>query len=269
MSAPGSVSRPLAVPAAVAVAALGVAAMLEAPRLGLWLGLGIRAQIAFATVLLAVPALFVLAWIKDARRAALGPGPVTFRLAGLSILLGAALWVASIGLMELQSLVVPPSPEYLELFRRLYAALAPNGPADALVSLAVIAALPALCEELVMRGVLLSSLAGPLGPSLAVVLTAAAFAAIHLDLFRLLFTFVLGLALGSLRIRTRSLWSPVTVHVTFNALTFALAPLVDDPSRPYAPQPGLGLLCLLAGVAVAWPLVRALRPPGPPGRASS
>ena len=50
------------------------------------------------------------------------------------------------------------------------------------------------------------------------------------------------------------------VHVTLNALTFLIAPLVDDPSQAYTPQPALGLACLLAGAAVAWPLLRALRP---------
>ncbi len=51
---------------------------------------------------------------------------------------------------------------------------------------------------------------------------------------------------------------PSSAHVTLNALTFAIAPLVDDPAQPYTPQPALGLACLVAGAAVAWPLLRAL-----------
>ena len=110
-----------------------------------------------------------------------------------------------------------------------------------------------------MRGVLLPSLAARLAPAAAVTLTAAAFALIHFDPIRLLFTFVLGLVLGALRLRTGSLWPPVTVHLTLNTLTFLIAPLVDDPSQAYTPQPALGLACLLAGAAVAWPLLQALR----------
>ena len=49
---------------------------------------------------------------------------------------------------------------------------------------------------------------------------------------------------GALRLRTGSLWPPVIAHVTLNALTFSIAPLVDDPARPYTPQPALGLACL-------------------------
>lgn len=263
MSLPGSESpRPLEPALALAVAATGFAAMLAGPlqaqRLGL--GLGIRSQVAMGTVLLAFPALLTLIARPGAGRAAVGEGAVPVRTTRLSVALGAALWVGSIGLLEMQSLVFPPPAETLDLFRRLHAALAPSSLLDGLVSLAVIALLPALSEELVMRGVLLPSLAARTGAAPAVLLTAAIFALIHLDPIRLLFTFVLGVLLGLLRLRTRSLWPSVVVHSTLNALTFAIAPLVDDPTQPYAPQPALGLLCLAVGTALAWPILRALRP---------
>ena len=268
MRADGSASpSPIKVPPALAVTALGVAAMVASPQLALRLSLdlGLRAQVAFGTLLLALPAAVYLLARPAAVRAALGAGSVSRRSTAVSALLGTALWVGSIGLMEMQSLVYPPPPETLELFRRLHAALAPSGPLDALVSIGVIAVLPALCEELVMRGVLLPSLAAVVPATPAVVLTAAAFALIHFDPIRLLFTFVLGLVLGFLRLRTGSLWPPVVVHLTLNTLTFAVAPLVDDPSAPYTPQPVLGFACLLVGTAVAWPLLRAVvreaRPP--------
>ena len=259
---PGSLS----IASAVMVTTLGVAAMVAGPALAQRLspGLGVRALVAIGTLLLALPALAVLAARPSAWRAVRGLA-VTPRTAATSVLLGAALWVGSIGLMEMQSLLLPPSEETLDLFRRLHAALAPSSALDAVVSLAVIALLPALCEELVMRGVLLPALAARAGPPLAVGLTAATFAIIHFDPIRLLFTLVLGLALGVLRLRTGSLWPPVIVHLTLNALTFAIAPLVDDPSQPYTPQPAVGLVCLAAGFAVAWPLLRALgREPTPP-----
>jgi membrane protease YdiL (CAAX protease family) len=169
--------------------------------------------------------------------------------------------------MEVQSLVVPPPAAYLDAFRLIHAALAPSGVVDALVSFFVIAGLPGFCEELVVRGVLLPSLlrstpgrSARLGPGLAVTASALLFAAMHLDPYRFLFTFVIGLVLGALRLATASLWPPVVAHVSLNALTFAVAPWLDDPSQPYTPAPVLGLACLLAGAAVSWPLLRALRP---------
>jgi membrane protease YdiL (CAAX protease family) len=250
--------RPFPPLLALALAALGVLAMTSSVHLARPLGLGLRGQVALGTLALAAPAALALAFVHPAARAAFGTAPLPSFTLALSMLLGAALWVGSLGLMETQSLVLPPPPDYLELFRTLHAALAPKSPLDGLVSLVVIAVLPALCEELVMRGVLLPSLVVPTGPAVAVGLTAAAFALIHLDPIRLLFTFVLGLILGLVRLRTGSLGPPVMAHLTLNALTFALAPLVDDPSQPYTPQPALGLACLAAGTAVAWPLVRAL-----------
>jgi membrane protease YdiL (CAAX protease family) len=117
-----------------------------------------------------------------------------------------------------------------------------------------------------MRGALLMSvlpvaaswLGAKRGTVVSLVATGAAFALIH-DPVRLLFAFALGVALGVLRLRTRSIGAPILAHATLNALTFAVAPLVDDPTKPYEPQPGLGLACLVAGCAVAWPLFRSLR----------
>ena len=164
--------------------------------------------------------------------------------------------------MEVQSLMAPPSPEYLDAFRAIHRALAPSGPLDALVSVLVIAVLPGVCEELVVRGVFLPSLArslgGGRGAGVAVLVSALLFGAIHLDAFRFLFTFALGLVFGFLRLRSGSLWPSVLAHISLNTLTFVVAPFVDDPTQPYVPSPALGALCLVAGVTVSWPLLRTL-----------
>jgi membrane protease YdiL (CAAX protease family) len=219
---------------AVAVTALGIAAMLLGGRAVAAGGLGLRGTVAVGTLLLGAPALLALLAQPQARRPALGLA-LDRRTAALSLLLAAALWVGSIGIIELQALVRPPSPEELDVFRRLHAALAPRSALDAVLSVAVIAVLPALCEELVMRGVLLSSLAARLGPAAGVGIAAAVFAVIH-DPLRLLFAFTLGIVFGVVRLRTASLWPSVLAHATLNTLTF-----------------------LVVGAALAGPLLRALR----------
>lgn len=237
--------------------------------LALHSSLPLRPQIALGTLLLAVPALVALALAPGRWPAVHGPRHTSGRLLFLSVLLGVALWVASAGLLEVQSLVVPPTQEYLDRFRAIHAALAPRDPGDALVSVLVIAVLPGLCEELVMRGVLLPSLARAWKGSMAgpIAATALVFAAIHFDGYRFAFTLALGLALGWLRLATGSLWPPVVAHLSLNTLTFLVAPFVDDPSQAYTPSPVLGAACLAAGTAVAWPLLRAMRVPfdSPPG----
>ncbi len=257
----GSAPKPSLDPAlAVVLTLAGVAAMLAGGTLVARSSLGLRAQIAIGTFALAAPALLVVLGHGRARRAVLGEARIVKRTALLSVLLGAGLWLASLGLMELQSLLMPPPPQYLEAFRALHKALVPTGPLDLLVSLVVIAVLPGLCEELVMRGVLLPSLASWLPSLTAVLVSAALFAAIHRDPYRFLFTFTIGVVLGLVRLSTGSLWPPVIAHASLNTLTFLIAPYVDDPSQAYTPQPVLGLVCLVAGCALTLPLLRQLTP---------
>ena len=260
-SARSDPSHPFGPKVALGILLVGVAAMVASGLLGPRLGLGIRGQIGLGSVLLAMPAALAVASRRFAWRATLALGAPAAAELGVAALLGGALWIASIGLMELQSLAAPPPPEYLEVFRAIHRALVPDGPLDAFVSVAVIALAPGLGEELVMRGVLLPAFVAPLGRVGAVVTSAVLFAAIHLDPYRFLFTLAIGLVLGALRLRTGSLWPPIVAHVTLNTLTFLIAPLVDDPAQAYTPQPLLGAACLLIGAALALPLLRALRPP--------
>jgi len=258
-SAPG---RPFPIAAALAITVAGIVAMLGGSgALALRTGLGLRLQIALGTLLLALPALVALGLGPGYWPGVRGERRIAGRTLWLSLVLGAALWVASAGLMEVQSLVVPPPAAYLDAFRAIHQALAPRDPLDALVSVLVIAVLPGVCEELVIRGVFLPSLAAwsPLrGSWPAVAASALLFAAIHLDAYRFLFTLALGLVFGYLRLATRSLWPSVVAHAGLNTLTFVVAPFVDDPGQPYTPSPVLGAACLLAGSAVAWPLLRVL-----------
>jgi len=260
-------SRPAALPASVAVGATlaGAAAMILG---GVALGrlapdLDLRIHIIVGSVLLTLPtAVLLLVYRPSVLPDTLALARLPARAVGLSILLGGALWVLSIGLMELQAMLWPPSPEYLAAFRAIHAALAPDGPLDAALSVFAIALAPAIGEEIVTRGVLLPSLYLRLGPVGAVLGSAVLFAAIHMDAYRFAFTLVIGLSLGTVRVLSRSLWPSIVAHAALNTLTFLVAPLVDDPSQTtYTPQPLLGVVSLVAGAALALPFLKALRRP--------
>lgn len=227
-------------------------------------GLGLRAQIAIGSLLLALPTFAALLVARGRTlKQTLALEKPAQRMVTLSVLLGGALWFLSIGLMELQATAWPPAPEYLEAFRAIHRALAPKNALDAMVSIFVIALAPAIGEEIVIRGVLLPSLLRPLGRVGAVGLSAFVFALVHFDAYRFAFTLAIGLFLGAVRVASGSLWPPILAHATLNTLTFLVAPLVDDPSQAYTPQPLLGLVCLVAGAAVTVPLGRALRRESP------
>lgn len=242
---------------ALAALCLGAAAMLTTARLTLaW---GLRPMILLAETALALPGLLAAALRPVPWRTSLALWPLARRQVLLVLGAGASLWVASLGLFELQAAVWPPDPDYLEGFRRLHAALHPTGPVDALISIAAIAIVPALCEESLLRGILLPSLARPLGAGLGVLVSALLFAFVHFDMYRFAFTFAVGIALGALRLRAGSLLAPVLAHATLNTITFAAAPFADDPTADTA-SPLLGACLLALGAAVAWAALRRVRP---------
>jgi membrane protease YdiL (CAAX protease family) len=248
--------------AAVAAVVLGMAAMTAAAPLAARLGL--RPALALSELALLLPGLAL---------ASLATPPVTRALALrraarptllTAVAAGATLWLASLGLMELQSAVWPPPPGYLEAFRRLHEALRPHGPLDALLSVLAIAVAPAACEEALFRGLVLPALLRPLGVAGACAASAALFGLIHLDsaagalsLYRVPFAFAVGLGLAAVRLRSGSLWPALIAHATLNTITFAAAPFTDD-AGPLEARPGLGLLMLAVGTALSVGLVRAL-----------
>jgi membrane protease YdiL (CAAX protease family) len=244
---------------AVLAAVLGTVLMFAASvALARWvpvsLGLDVplRLMIVVASLFLAVPSVLALLAHRVPLIAGLGLEPLPRRMVLLAVAAGLGLWIFSLGLIELQYAVWPPPPDYLERFRRLHEALRPAGPLDAVWSAIAIAAAPALFEEITVRGVLLPSLRPALGATAAVGVSAAAFALRHDDPYRFAFTFAVGAALGTLRLRTGSLWVVILAHGTLNLLTFAAAPWLDDPSQPLPdPKPWLGAGLLLLGGALS------------------
>ena len=84
-------------------------------------------------------------------------------------------------------------------------------------SLLVFALVPAICEELLHRGVLLPALCKRLGPRAGLAISALLFGLSHFNLARLLPTTVLGLVAGGLRMRSASLWPSMILHAGYNA----------------------------------------------------
>jgi sodium transport system permease protein len=229
------------------------------------LGLGLRPVFIVSEFALVLPALLALVAFNIPLRQGLAMVPLGPRPTFLAFLTGGALWAASLGLFEVQYAVWPPPAGYLEAFRKLHEALRPAGPFDALVSVAAIALVPALCEELLFRGIVLPAFAHRFRAGVALALSALLFGLIHLDvtpdqhvtLYRVPFAAAVGLGLGILRLRAGSLLPCILAHAFLNTTTFLLAPLTDDPTG--APEQanllqGAGLLLL--GLATSAILLR-------------
>lgn len=217
--------------------------------------LGLRPALLLSEVSLAIPGLLCLALWSIPLTQGLALVSLNRRTTLLSLATGASLWGACLGVLELQSFLWRPPEGYLEAFRQLHEALRPRSAVDALFSVGAIALAPALCEELLFRGIVLPSLLRPLRPAGAILVSSLLFAAIHLDatpagisLYRVPFALAVGAGLGCLRVGTGSLFAPVLAHALLNTITFALAPFSDDPAAS-SPQPFLGAGLLVAGTA--------------------
>lgn len=257
----------------------GVLAALASFLLGVWAmsfvgrpaaTLGLRPAIVFSELALVAPGLLLYALISaifGARAPLLGErrgidGP----LVAISLGAGMALWIASLGLFELQYAVWKPPPGYLEAFRFLHERLKPAGPIDAVFSVLAIAAAPAFCEELLFRGLVLPWLARPLGAAAATLGATLLFGLIHLDsttpgevsFYRVPFACAVGVAFAALRLSSGRLLCPMIAHGTLNAITFAIAPLSELPTDGNLPdpRPALGLALFVAGAAAATFLIR-------------
>ena len=121
-----------------------------------------------------------------------------------------------------------------------------------LLTLVLLAVLPPVCEELLCRGFLLSGLRGRYGGARAVLLSAVLFGVLHLDLYRFPATFLAGLMLGFILVRTRSVFACILFHAVYNsilALTLHIGWLTWKLENMGAPAFALAAVGLVACVA--------------------
>jgi sodium transport system permease protein len=133
---------------------------------------------------------------------------------------------------------------------------------DELVSyLLAFALLPALCEEIAFRGYLLRGLERRFHPRSAVLLSAFMFALYYMNAFLFFPAFFLGVALGILTRRSRSLLPAIFLHALHNGILILSIPLghvyeviVPEPLRWL--WPWLVAFCLSAALILLWLLYR-------------
>lgn len=180
--------------------------------------------------------------------------------------------------------ILPVSPRE---HAHLLGLLRPTPPRPLLLDLTLFALIPALCEELLFRGVLFSLLERASAPGtadaaqqpaqrslrgrrlFALAITSILFGAFHLSVGKLLPTAVLGLGFGLAMLASGSLYGAMAMHATNNAAVIVLVRLGladgagSEPSGSWLWTAG-ALLVVPTGL---WLLRRAARtaPAEPPG----
>lgn len=187
-------------------------------------------------------------------------------LAGRALLMGGLGWVASQGLgVVVLGLVVwagghPPEP-YAPFF-------ATGAPYWLLVLL--LAALPAVTEEMAFRGLILSGYRH-LGPRAAWVGTALLFAVMHGSLWRLPSLLLLSLLYSYVAWQSGSIWPGVIMHLVNNTLALSAVHWLPQPG-PAAAAPevppatvAMGAVLFVVATTALVALARGVRGPVEPG----
>lgn len=138
--------------------------------------------------------------------------PRAARYWGAALMIGLSAWYLNLRLLELLPIRGEDS-QLMQLIDR------PSLP----VVLVAVAVVPAICEEVLFRGVLVRGLATRFFPLAAIALGAAVFALYHLRVVQLVPTFTLGLLLGYVSLRADSALPGMLAHFTNNAVALVIA----------------------------------------------
>lgn len=152
---------------------------------------------------------------------------VMYRMPGWQSWLGALFvglgcWAASLTL----SWIIPLPKGFSEILSESLSLGVNQYPIGVLILF--LAVLPGLCEEITFRGYIMRGMLNTRGPAVAIFLSAVFFGMMHFSLYRFLPTFGMGLILGFIAWRTRSLWLSILIHIINNALVVFVSQLPQE-----------------------------------------
>lgn len=133
----------------------------------------------------------------------------------LSIVLGILFFIMNIGVSYINTLILfllgynfpPASPEAM------------GGIGLFLLALFNSAVLPGFCEEFLNRGLVLRGLRSSMNEKTAILISALLFGLLHANIRQTLYTFVGGIILATLTIKTRSILPAMIIHFMNNAIS--------------------------------------------------
>ena len=122
--------------------------------------------------------------------------------------------VAAIGLILPAAYINSLMVSFID-FGDLFASEPLDSPVKILMTFISIAVVPAVCEEFLYRGCILSNLL-PYGKTTAIIASAVLFSMMHCNVAQFFYTFVAGLVLGAVYVETGSIWPCTFIHLFNN-----------------------------------------------------
>jgi sodium transport system permease protein len=187
--------------------------------------------------------------------------PVRAWLAAL--LLGVSSWVLAQDFVAWQHRFLPPSEAMTKAMQQIEAHV--NAIALPAVVL-LLAVIPAICEEALFRGFLLSGFSTALKKWPAILASAGVFATFHFMVDRIPLTFLLGTLLAYICWQSRSLLPGILFHVLHNGLMLAIPRFpgiarhlgLEGPSTESAQLPTRLILCASVAFLIGLGLLATL-----------
>lgn len=177
--------------------------------------------------------------------------PLANRYYAAALLIGISAWYLNMRLVE----VLPIRGEDAQLMELI------DRPSTFVVLLAVALA-PAICEEVLFRGVLVRGLATRFFPLIAILIAAVIFSVYHLRVVQLVPTFTLGFLLGYLAIRADSVLPGMLAHFANNAIALLVARGDVPPlARAFGHYPAIALAGCAVATSMGLVLATGWRPP--------
>jgi sodium transport system permease protein len=198
--------------------------------------------------LLVVPVIAMRATRRDLRALGLRRPHVRFVVA--SLLVGISAWYVNLWLLE--QLRFPEGD-----LQGLQSVIERYSLPAVLVTIAVA---PAICEEVLFRGVLARGFATRLRPWVAIVLSAAMFSLYHLKPIQMIPTFLLGIVFGLIALRAGSAIPTMIAHLINNAVALLVARGADAAIPRWLesnPTVALVIAVILTSAGLVLALVRA------------
>jgi sodium transport system permease protein len=171
-------------------------------------------------LLLALPAVALCWYVKIDLKNALSlrlPRPTAWP-AAILIAMGLYILVMQIGVWQ-QAILEPPDA-VKEQWRQLLEIDETKG--GLLMMLFAFAVSPAICEELLFRGAILSGVRSKLSATGAIILVGLLFGLFHMDVYRLVYTALLGMGITYLVVRGGSIYLGMAAHLMVNATSVLL-----------------------------------------------
>ena len=153
--------------------------------------------------------------------------------------------------------MLPPPGWFMELFAKIFES--DTGIWGGIIRVVVIAP---IVEELIFRGLIFSGFQRIYPAFWAIFFSALLFSLFHLNPWQLGPTFLLGLLLGFVRLRTGSLLAAIFTHALHNGMIFLSVYYHDAYTIPVWQQPGklqnhvVNLFLLAGGIMLIWYITR-------------